>query len=385
MKPIGRSILLILFLMVGIYVLVSSALKPYRNWDMIMYIAVAKSYEESDLASLHRFTYDALQHSVSDSEYESLIQGTYRQAIYSDLSAFKEQFPFYQIRPLYTGLIYLLYKAGVDIVFATHIIPAFAVFAGLILLYLMSVSILGHPFAYAVPFLALIFGVVDIGRCSTPDGMAFLAVMLSAYLFVKDRIPLLIFSLPMMIGIRTDLVLYIIPLLLVVALSRKKYRKLTVLSAFLSVLFYFAIGILSNNPGWSTTFYFSFVEHLAHPLSEPPVLRVKHYLRAVSGGLWWAPADSRFVLYCLMFLYYLGLLASHVKATSLIHTLRSPMTLLSMVSLFFVLVHFVLFPLTWSRFFVGPYLIGAFSLLAVMTDGLKLKTTAQSGAASDGI
>jgi|GEM_PF-705203 len=384
MKPISRLILLTLFLIVGIYALAASAWKPHHNWDMIMYIAAAKSYEESDVASLHTFTYSTLQHSVSDEEYKSMVQGEYRQAIHLDQSAFKEQLPFYQIRPLYTGLIYLLYKAGIDIAFATHIVSGFAVFAGLILLYLMSASILGHPFAYAVPFFTLIFGAVDIGRYSTPDGVAFLAVMLSAYLFVKDRIVLLIVFLPIMVGIRTDLIFYVIPLLLVVALSKSEYRKLATISVFVSVLFYFAIGVLSNNPGWSTIFYFTLVQILTHPLSEPPVLVVNHYLNAVFRGLKSIPGDSSFVLYCLISLYYLGALGSRVKTTSLIHTLRSPATSLSIVSLFFVLSHFVLFPVTWSRFFVGPYLIGAFSLLVVMTDCLKMKTTAQQGAAPDG-
>jgi hypothetical protein len=70
--------------------------------------------------------------------------------------------PFYQIRPLYTGSIYLLYKLGIDIGFATHIVSGIAVAMALVLLYIMSFSILGHPFSYAVPFFTLIFGVPDL-------------------------------------------------------------------------------------------------------------------------------------------------------------------------------------------------------------------------------
>ncbi len=384
MKSISRLLLLSLFIIIGIYALAASAWKPHQNWDMIMYIAVAMSYEESDVASLHAFTYNTLQHSISDEKYKSLVQGEYRQAIHLDQSAFKEQLPFYQIRPLYTGLIYLLYKAGVNIAFATHMVSGFAVFGGLILLYLMSASILGYPFAYAVPFFTLIFGAVDIARYSTPDGMAFLAVMLSAYLFVKDRIVLLIVFLPVMVGIRTDLILYVIPLLLVAGLSKSEYRKLATISVFVSVLFYFAIEVLSNNPGWSTTFYFTLVQPLTHPLSQPPVLTVNHYLNAVFRGLIRIPLDSTFVLYCLISLIYIEALRSQVKTTSLINALRYPATSLSIVSLFFVLSHFALFPVTWSRFFVGQYLIGAFSLLVMMTDCLKMKTTAQQGTPPNG-
>jgi hypothetical protein len=306
-----------------------------------------------------------------------MVEGQFRQAIHLDQSAFKEHLPFFQIRPLYTGSIYLLYKAGIDIGFATHIVSGLAVFVGLILLYRMSASILGHPFAYAVPFFTLIFGAAHIARSSSPDGMAFLAVMLSAYLFVKDRIVLLLVSLPIMIGIRTDLILYVMPLLLVVALSKTESRKIAALTAFVSVLLYFAIGVFSNNPGWSTIFYSTLVQTLTHPLSEHPVLSVNHYLYAIFRGLIDIPENSTFVLYCLISLYYLGALASRVKTTSFFHVLRSPAASLSIVSLFFVFSHFVLFPVTWVRFFVGPYLIGAFSLLVMMTDYLKMGNTAQ--------
>ncbi|MCP5451667.1 MAG: hypothetical protein H6972_14200 [Gammaproteobacteria bacterium] len=368
MNLISRLVLLALFLIVGIYALAASAWRPLHNWDMIMYIAAAKSYEESDIKSLHGFTYNALQNSVSDAEYKGMVSGKYRQAIHLKQSAFEEQLPFYQIRPLYTGSIYLLYKAGIDIGFATHIVSGVAVFVALILLYLLSASILGHPFAYAVPFFTLIFGVVDIARYSTPDGMAFLALILSAYFLFKDRVVLLLVFLPIMIGIRTDLILYVIPLLLVVALSKSGSRKMAAISVFVSVLIYFAIGTFSNNPGWSTIFYFTLVQILSHPLSTPPTLTIHQYLHALLNGLSDIPGNSNFVLYCLISFLYLGELFSRAKTTSLFQVLKSPAASLYIVSLFFVFSHFILFPVVWNRFFIGPYLIGVFSILVMMTD-----------------
>ncbi len=372
MKPIRSLMLPALFLILGIYALAVSAYKPLHNWDMIMYIAVAKSYEEPDIKSLHTFTYRALQNSVSKAEYITLVQeGKYRQAIHTDPSAFKEQLPFYQIRPLYTGAIYLLYKTGIDIGFATHIISGIAVAMALVPLYLMSSSILGHPFSYAIPFFVLIFGATDLARYSTPDGMAFLAIILSAYLYLKHRILLLLIFLPIMVCIRTDLILYTAPLLFVIFASHREFRKKVTVSLLMLFFLYYTIGALAKNRGWSTIFYFTLVELLTHPLSMPPTLTVHHYLHALFKGAKGIPSNSNLVLYGLISVYHLTAIINRAKTASLFYVLRSPAASLSIVSVIFVVSHFLLFPVAWNRFFLGPYLISAFSLLVMMTDYLK--------------
>lgn len=384
MKLISNLILFVLFLFVGIYVLYASAYKPLHNWDIIMYIAATKSYEEPDIKSLHAFTYSALQHSLSESEYKQLVAGKYRQAIYTDPSAFEEQLPFYQIRLLYTTAIYLLYKAGVDIGFATHIVSGIAVTMALALLYIMSASILGHPFCYSVPFFALIFGVADLARYSTPDGMAFLAVIFSAYLYFRDRIVLLLIFLPLMLCIRTDLILYTIPLLFVIFASKREYRTKVATSILMSVLLYFLIGALSKNPGWSTIFYFTFVQHLTHPLSMPYTLTANHYLHALVDGLKGIKNSEAFLLFSIFSLYCLGAIINRATTTSFFCALRSPAASLPIVFAIFVFSHFVLFPVVWNRFFIGPYLIVTFSLLIMMTDYFKMTNAAQHGAAPNG-
>jgi hypothetical protein len=74
---------------------------------MVAYIAVAKSIEERDIESLHSFAFDALRHSVGDAEYDRMLEidTDYRHAMATDASAFAEQLPFYQVRPLYTASV----------------------------------------------------------------------------------------------------------------------------------------------------------------------------------------------------------------------------------------------------------------------------------------
>ena len=262
-----------------------SVYKPYHNWDMIAYIAAAKSFEEGDLESLHSFTYDQLRHSVTDAEYEEMTTGSdYKHAINTDSSALNEQLPFYKIRPVYTGFIYLLYKTGVNIGFATHIISGVAIVVAVAILYLISISFLARPLIFAVPLLAIIFGILDLARLSTPDGLGFLACILSVYFYLKKYNTLLLIVLPIMIGIRTDLILFTAPLLFFVFVFEKSYRFEVVLSIFISVAIYIGIITYFKNPGWSTTFYFSLVKLLTHPISIPPTLTAQNYFYALFYG-----------------------------------------------------------------------------------------------------
>lgn len=366
-----KLVLLILYIGVGIYILLMSIYKPHLNWDMLMYIAIAKSYEEKDIQTIHTFTYKTLEEQLVPSRYNVFIEQGYGSSIYSDLSAFEEQMPFYLIRPLYTGSVYFLYKAGFNIVLATHLVSGIAIVLALILLYFMSVYILGYPFAFTIPFFVLIFTVVNVAKYSTPDGMAFLAIVLSSYLFLKNKLMFLHVFIPIMIGVRTDLILFVIPLLFIIALTRRKFTKMAIISAFISIFFYFTINIISGNPGWSTLFYHTFVQVLTHPLSNSPKITFIHYINALFNGLKGIPYNSHFLLYCLGTLYYIGVQAKRVRNTSYVYVIKSPETTLFLVNFIFVLTHFILFPVTWDRFFIGPYLIGTFLTFVMLTNCIK--------------
>jgi hypothetical protein len=114
----------ILYLLLALFALLLSILKPYYNWDLIAYVASAKSYEEKEIKKLHSFTYEQIENSVSESTWEELtgsqdnnIDQQYRRIIHTDPTAFAEQLPFYQIRSAYPILMYLFYKLGIPIVF----------------------------------------------------------------------------------------------------------------------------------------------------------------------------------------------------------------------------------------------------------------------------
>ena len=373
MKPVHKPTLLCFFLVAATYVLYQSIFSPYHNWDMIMYVASAKSYGEPDIDVLQQTTYDAVRHSVSKERYESLTkENNYRQVVHTDSSAFKENLPFYQIRFIYTGAIYLFAKAGIDIVFATHIISGLAIFFALVLLYLASSSLLGNTFAYSVPFLAIMFGAADIAAFSTPDGLAFLAVMLASYLYMQKRIIPLLFFLPVMVCVRTDLVLFVLPLLFFILVAEKPYRKQTALTMLAVIIFYTVTNAYWQNPGWITTFYFTFIQALTHPLSMPSPLTLEHYFMILEEwGIKQIPFNTSLILFSLVIGYSFYLIAHRIKNGSLSALFSSPPAILSIVCMIVVIGRFLLFPAMHHRFVGVYYLVATFALLAMITDNIK--------------
>ena len=377
MKILQRLTAPVLFASCGLLALTWSVLKPMHNWDMIGYIGAAKSFSESDMVALHASTYALVRQAVSDARYVELASpphaqryAAYRRAISSDPTAFAEQLPFYQVRPVYTGAIYLLDKLGVEMAFGTHLLPALGVFLGVLLLYAISGFTLAPPLVYAVPPLIFIFGALPLGRISTPDGLAFGAVVASAYLFLRGHQTALLCLLPLMVGIRSDLVLFGMPFYVILLVQNRGRRGRVLASALVCVVFYQACMWYWSNQGWATAFYSSFIEILVHPISSSPTLDVADYVYVLARGTYGLLSNESFLLYSLLAGCSAWLAWRRAEARSLEAVVRSPAAALAFVCAAFVASHFLLYPLASDRYFVGEYLIGAWALLAMISEAM---------------
>ena len=377
----------LLFLIVAAYALGLSIYQPFHNWDAIGYIAAAKSFEQHDIDSVHAFTYAELRSVLPAAQYEDLSRetapgpgrgGVYRHAVSTDSSAFKEQLPFYQIRPIYTGFIYLLYKAGIDIELATYLISGIAVAVGLMVLYLIAASVLAKPLIFLLPPLTIVFGVLELAKFSTPDGLAFCAVMVAVYLYLKARTNLLLIALTLMLGIRTDLILFSMPLLLALfALDRKNRRKIA-FAAFASVAIYLGILAYCKNPGWATFFYCTMVQRCTHPISNPPLLAMHDYVDALVGGTADLFSDRVFILYLLVLAASLYLIRVRARTISFASILTTAPAILLAASLAFVASRFLILPAEWTRAFPAAYVIGTVALLHLVSDHLDASRSRRS-------
>lgn len=368
-----KTIPLFIFIILAIFTLYSSVNNPYHNWDMIGYMAAAKSFEEQNIEALHTFTYQMLEKSVTPAEYLALTRDDgYRTEISTDTSAFQEQLPFYQIRPLYTAMIYLLYKVGVNIALATYLISGIAAALGILLLFLIAKSCLSDLLSYVLAGSLVLFKVFDLARYSTPDGLAFLGIILAVYLYVRKKGKVLICLLPILLTIRTDLVLFTIPMLVVLYMHGITKKWETVISALFSIVIYWGIGALTGNPGWATTFYFTMVEYLAHPISQPPTLTTGIYFHSLLKGLKHLIKNPRFLLYVITVFSSIILSVKFSQNKPMRKILASPAAGLLLVSCFYIGSHFVIFPVSWDRFFTTAYITGVLACLWIINDFIKI-------------
>lgn len=373
MKYIKRCAVPLLFLLLGVHVLERSITSPAYNWDMIGYIAAAKSFELNNIDSLHTFTYKQVQSVVTPEKYKSLTHdesNNYRYIISTDVSAFVEQLPFYKIRPFYTGLIYIFYKLGINIVFSTHFISGLAVAIAIIFLYLLSTSVLKKQFIFTIPFFAIVFSVADLGSYSTPDGLSFLATIIVSYLFSKERFTTVLFLLPLILSIRTDLIIFTIPLLIVMFYLQKSIRWKIAMSIIFSLLFYICLITYWDHPGWTSIYYFSLIKQTTHPISEPQSVTLFQYLRILYYSIKSLLNYNIFMLYMLISVSSIFLFINQLRNKSSIGVHRTNLYILSSICIIYVVVHFLILPLPWARFFTAPYLIGTIMLLAILPDYL---------------
>lgn len=367
----------LLYLFVALYALALCVSRPIHNWDMIGYIAAVKSFETSDPATIHAFTYDSLRRSVSADEYRALTTGPFRGAVASSPEALAEQTPFYRIRPLYNGLVYLLHRAGVDIGFATHLLAGLGVALGVLLLYVAARGAVAPPLLFALPPLAMIFGAFEVARLSTPDGLAYLALVLAALLFLRRRFLALYLFAPLCLGLRTDLILFTLPLMLLIAAGARERRRGALIAAGLSVAVAVGIGLVWKAPGWSTLLHFTFVHSDLNPLSSATGVTVREYADILKEGLKSLLYKKPFLLYLIAAGYSLWLIPPTALRSG--RALASPAAVLALTGMVFAGAHFLLFPVAWIRFFAAPQLLGALALLGLVSERMQNGPTESAG------
>ncbi|HEX6833146.1 MAG TPA: hypothetical protein VF132_06390 [Rudaea sp.] len=377
-----RIVVACLYLALAAYAIVLSIREPYHNWDALGYVAAAKALETDDIGAVHTFTFDELRRALPADVYEDMARekhlGTgpgaaYRRAVSSDVSIFAEQLQYYQIRVLYVALVYVFYKLGVDIEFATHFVSGLAVAASLILLWRLSARRLRRPFNYCLPLLAALCGILQLARLSTPDGLALFVLVIVAYALAEARLAMLCAASLAAVLVRTDLVLFTLPLLALLAILHKDSRWLLLSAMAGSVAIYAAVNAHYHHAAWSTIVYFATIARWQRPISDPPPLSLQQYVEVLGAGTAGLLTDPMFLAYLAATAVSIALLWIAARSQSWRCVLRQPQALLVAACLSDALVSFLALPALWDRLFVRLYVVSAFALLWLFSDWLRAR------------
>ena len=116
-----KSLFLLIYCAIILCVSIYSLKKPAYNWDILPYMGVILSYDKADAKTIHDNVYTIAKEQIPSTFYNRLIgpSNQYRNRVAQSPEAFHLQLPFYVVKPLYTGVSYLFYKAGASLLMAT--------------------------------------------------------------------------------------------------------------------------------------------------------------------------------------------------------------------------------------------------------------------------
>jgi len=358
-KPVfTKGILLLLSALCLLPACIFAFRRPAYNWDMLAYMAIVlkTDHPDWDLNHIHEHTYQIARQKIPATEYGYLIQSTYREKMVKDPSAFYEQLPFYAIKPLYLGMIYLLYKAGITLPVATLLPSILAYFCiGLLLFHWLG--------RYMNPLLALISSLlimyatfmVFVARISTPDAVSSLW-LLAAFYFILEKPSIAFMFLFFLLSVftRLDNVVTCLIILSFLFFTRKWQKELVLwqyaLMVITLVVCYFVITSITVAPlGWNLLYYPAFVHYLDLSHRHLALFSFSEY-----AALLYSQAITAVVYHHFTLFVFLTLLV--VTPLFLKNQGQRFDQWFSVLLIFIILTRFVLYPDLADRFYISFYL-----------------------------
>lgn len=349
------------------------------TWDMLGYAGSAASIETSDKEAVHAKVYEAFKAHASAEEYQELTAATeYRVVMANDAEAFWEQIPYYKIRVLYVLLLLLISKVGVSIFTAMHFFTAAFTAAGLLMIY-SSARRYVHSFFWIVfPIIFFQFGEdFSVYTYGGVDTFAFFWVSLICALFLKKSawlLPVLALS----VFIRTDLLVFVPLVCAAVLWLQPDLTTIKKLAAccFVALLIYLGINHWAENYGWSTVFYYAHVSNMSatHPSEFSKIGLTWDQIITAYLTPEWITKWFWFAVACAVASWLLLLFVRPLREENGDATLR--LVLLGAIGVVYVIVHYLLFPGLYMRFFIGQCSFMVLALFGLLTYMLREKYNA---------
>ncbi len=264
-KLIGTAMLLVLLLVISYFALAH----PLYTWDLVPYVAAAMSAQISDPISLHSATYQVLQSTLTETQFNGLIAGPYAADLWQNPENFASQLNMYYVKPLYVAVLQGAALLGVNPITA---IRGVSLLSGLLTCclvfnWLKSVTSFKNS-AILVILFTITARLIDLSRVPTPDNFSALMVLLGVYLLlVKQWLVPAIMVLTVSVLARTNNMVFVGLVFSCMLWNRySQYHdfkdsqfRLTALGLIISISSYFITNAAFDYQWWRL-FYHTFVE-----------------------------------------------------------------------------------------------------------------------------
>ncbi len=252
-------------------------------------LAVAVRAYRSPLPTFDRLLYAATVTHLHTSEPSQIAQQAFQLAGSTDYphTAFTdqllaqptliaEQVPFYAIRPIYIRALSL---------FGLRAVSPLA-YVGIVLVLALWVQ---SPW-WVIP-LALLPDLLVIAREITPDALSGFVVLGGFLLVKRGHVPAGLAALLLSLGVRTDNLFFLAPLLVVLAVKRTLDWRVALACTALAGVVVAAINHYAHNYGWTVLIHHSLAGGLIHPANAVSPISL-HRLRRLPGAWSDRPAVS---------------------------------------------------------------------------------------------
>lgn len=334
--------------------------RPSYNWDMLPYMAIVLKMDHQgwDATSTHNAAYNIAKQKIPSKEYGYLIQGPYREKMAQEPTAFNAQLPFYAVKPLYLSMIYLFYKAGIDLPIATTIPSILAYFfMGLLLFYWMK-EYLKPLFALISSMLIMYSGfIISVARISTPDALSSLWLLAAFYFILKKpSVTLMFLFFFLAVLTRLDNIVTCFLILSFLSFSGKwqshvSFRQYSLMTGLL-IAYYFVITFVIVHPfGWSIFYYPTFIHYFNLSYTFHQTFSLKAYL-----ALMYSHAITTILFHHFTVFTFMALMVAYPLLSRPFSSKAGFDQWFSILLIFIILIRFIIYPNINDRFYISFYL-----------------------------
>lgn len=265
--------------------------RPDYNWDLVAYVATALEPQHTDLESLHRAAWEAVEVRVTPDKLRDLRDGdVYRLAQWQSPENFQSQLGMYRVKVLYVELIRWLAPlfGMVNAAVLLSILPSLA-FGALTLWWLRAADALQAGLVLAPALMVADFR--SMVSASTPDMLVSLVSVAALYALWRGRDLLGCALLLLSVFVRPDSVILVFAILIAAVIYGWRWRPIlaTFVLAFVAAVL---IGRFAGHPGWWPHFVFSTVEAQASMAGFHPAFSAGQFLRGYARGILFSLSEN---------------------------------------------------------------------------------------------
>ena len=353
-----------------------TAFNPLEMWDMLGYAASVHALNGLSVADIHAIAYAEMKSYAPLDSYQALINGSsYRTVMSSDPEAFSQQIPYYKIRLFFILLINALTHLGLGSYEAMHLLSAAFGSIGFLLVCVGFRKHI-HPFLFVILtvfFYGITSDFMDLQKGGV-DSFAFFWMTLTFICYVngsKFLLPLLALS----VLVRTDLVIHAALLFSVVLLTDRNSFKQTIAWGIVTLALYFLVNNWAENYGWRTLIHFVFVSDMSatHPaeFSMLTTFNTKDYIDILLSHDSWISKWFWLSLTCAPISFILYFWSNRISGSRHEHYANFKMVktlnVVCLISVLYVVLHYLLFPAIYMRFFIGSCFFMVISMLCTLS------------------